>query len=198
MTNNFPAAVIYCDETKSNFGYRLAGRFLPKGTFPIGVVNSGGFITKTMPVEIPEAILETAVRELQRPEPTNLDNTLFLPGDILAIDVSGSREGNWGEFIKRVERTGATVVVFADRVVPASQLTELNASSTRFEPLEEYVNSLSEEPLRVFVLTDGWAPHIHPKNSHKWVWLIVPEGDDWPAFSKKNAMTVIHVNDPIA
>jgi hypothetical protein len=32
----------------------------------------------------------------------------------------------------------------------------------------------------VLVITDGYAPHIMPKDSDKWIWLITPGGDAWP------------------
>lgn len=32
----------------------------------------------------------------------------------------------------------------------------------------------------VLVITDGYAPHINPRDAEKWIWLIVPNGDDWP------------------
>jgi hypothetical protein len=32
----------------------------------------------------------------------------------------------------------------------------------------------------VLVITDGYAPKIHPREADKWIWLITPGGDPWP------------------
>lgn len=32
----------------------------------------------------------------------------------------------------------------------------------------------------ILVITDGYAPHIIPRESDKWIWLITPGGDSWP------------------
>lgn len=33
----------------------------------------------------------------------------------------------------------------------------------------------------VLVITDGYAPHISPKNPDNYIWLITPGGDEWPS-----------------
>ena len=37
-----------------------------------------------------------------------------------------------------------------------------------------------EEQDFVLVITDGYAPHIIPREPDKWIWLITPGGDPWP------------------
>jgi len=37
-----------------------------------------------------------------------------------------------------------------------------------------------EEQDFVLVITDGYAPHIVPRDDGKWIWLITPGGDSWP------------------
>jgi hypothetical protein len=37
-----------------------------------------------------------------------------------------------------------------------------------------------EEQDFVLVITDGYAPHIMPREPDKWIWLITPGGDPWP------------------
>ena len=32
----------------------------------------------------------------------------------------------------------------------------------------------------VLVITDGYAPHITPRDPDRWIWLITPGGDSWP------------------
>lgn len=32
----------------------------------------------------------------------------------------------------------------------------------------------------VLVITDGYAPHIAPRDPDRWIWLITPGGDSWP------------------
>lgn len=51
---------------------------------------------------------------------------------------------------------------------------------TSFQPISDYLDDADEEFDCVLVITDGFAPHIHPKEPDKWIWLIVPHGDTWP------------------
>jgi hypothetical protein len=38
-----------------------------------------------------------------------------------------------------------------------------------------------DDPLdAVVVLTDGWAPPVHPPDPQRWIWLIVADGHAWP------------------
>ena len=56
-----------------------------------------------------------------------------------------------------------------------------DGAGTNFDCIEEHVRGLDESPDFVLVITDGHAPHITPSEPDKWIWLIVPTGDEWPA-----------------
>ena len=55
-----------------------------------------------------------------------------------------------------------------------------DGGGTNFSCIEDYVNDMDDEPDFVLVITDGYAPHIQPKNAERWIWMIVPGGDEWP------------------
>lgn len=57
----------------------------------------------------------------------------------------------------------------------------LGGGGTSFQCIVEHVEALDEEPDAVIVITDGYAPHVKPRNGDDWVWIIVPGGDAWPS-----------------
>jgi len=57
----------------------------------------------------------------------------------------------------------------------------LGGGGTSFQIIEEHVAEKEEDQDFVLVITDGYAPHITPRDPNIWVWLIVPDGDPWPA-----------------
>lgn len=55
-----------------------------------------------------------------------------------------------------------------------------DGGGTNFSCIERFVEDYDDDVDFVLVITDGYAPQIQPKNSQKWIWLIVPGGDEWP------------------
>lgn len=51
---------------------------------------------------------------------------------------------------------------------------------TDFSCIVEAFERANPKPDCVLVLTDGYASEVKPKEKHRWVWLITPDGDDWP------------------
>jgi hypothetical protein len=51
---------------------------------------------------------------------------------------------------------------------------------TSFQIIEDHIYDKEESQDFVLVVTDGYAPHITPRDPGIWVWLIVPGGDAWP------------------
>lgn len=51
---------------------------------------------------------------------------------------------------------------------------------TSFRIIEDHVNSQTDSPDLILVITDGYAEKITPRDSEKWVWLVTPGGDEWP------------------
>jgi predicted metal-dependent peptidase len=72
----------------------------------------------------------------------------------------------------------ATVYEFA----PGDELK--GGGGTSFDIIQAHLEkeSLEEgyDPDAILVLTDGYAPHIYPADSEKWIWLITHGGDTWP------------------
>ena len=56
----------------------------------------------------------------------------------------------------------------------------LGGGGTSFQIIEEHVYDKEDDQDFVLVITDGYAPHITPRDPGIWVWLIVPGGDPWP------------------
>ena len=50
---------------------------------------------------------------------------------------------------------------------------------TSFQIIDDHVAQLDEEQDFVLVITDGYAPHIQPRDPDKWIWLVTPGGDTW-------------------
>jgi hypothetical protein len=62
---------------------------------------------------------------------------------------------------------------------------------TSFQVVSDWVDEQSDEPFDcVLVVTDGHAPHIMPTEPDKWVWLITPGGDLWPADKGMNCVVI--------
>jgi hypothetical protein len=72
---------------------------------------------------------------------------------------------------------------------------------TSFQIIDDHVNGggfrngsstpCCEEDLDfVLVITDGYAPHITPKNPDKYIWLITPNGDEWPGQSNMSCRVI--------
>lgn len=52
---------------------------------------------------------------------------------------------------------------------------------TSFQIIDDHVKAQTDTPDLILVLTDGYAEKIMPRDAEKWVWLITPGGDEWPA-----------------
>lgn len=51
---------------------------------------------------------------------------------------------------------------------------------TNFQCISDHVDDMDDKPDFCLVVTDGYAPAITPAEPDKWIWLIVPGGNDWP------------------
>jgi predicted metal-dependent peptidase len=51
---------------------------------------------------------------------------------------------------------------------------------TSFEIIDQHVQTMTEIPDVILVVTDGYASHVLPKHAEKYIWLITPGGDTWP------------------
>lgn len=55
----------------------------------------------------------------------------------------------------------------------------IQGSGSNYEGDDEHADGEQDDDF-VLVITDGYAPHIMPKDHDKWLWLITPGGDAWP------------------
>lgn len=69
---------------------------------------------------------------------------------------------------------------FDSAVAPIGEYIR-DGGGTSFQCIDDHVNAQDDDPDFVLVITDGYAPHIVPKDPTRWIWLIVPGGDDWPS-----------------
>lgn len=111
---------------------------------------------------------------------------------VRAIDTSGSMSQ---EFLNRFFKiTGQTVGVewvdlSFDAVVMPYQAGErvYGGGGTSFKIVQDYVEGNLEVNGKKFdgrydavlMVTDGYAPHITPKEPGKWIWLVTEDGDMW-------------------
>ena len=74
----------------------------------------------------------------------------------------------------------------------------VGGGGTSFDAVEADVVALDAElsdPLdAVLVLTDGYAEPIRPVQAHRWIWLIVGQGDTWP---RQHGMRTVQVPELI-
>jgi hypothetical protein len=99
-----------------------------------------------------------------------LDRVAAIIGDIDEIDV------DWHSF------DGA---VWPFKTGEAFQ----GGGGTSFQVIDDHVreggdsfeDDCEADPDFVLVITDGYAPHIIPRDAESWIWLIVPGGDAWPS-----------------
>ena len=61
--------------------------------------------------------------------------------------------------------------------------------------IDDYAAELEEPPDAVIVLTDGYAAPLVPREPDRWIWLILPGGNPWPA-SKSPPMPCVEISLP--
>ncbi|MFF7214998.1 hypothetical protein ACFZAU_31410 [Streptomyces sp. NPDC008238] len=112
---------------------------------------------------------------------------------VIAYDTSGSMPGSvitWlTELVGRIEGVEAHWLSFDGVVMPFVPGERVyGGGGTSFQAVADYVEGrtevrgrrFEERPDAVIVLTDGYAPHITPRDPDRWIWLITEGGDDWP------------------
>jgi predicted metal-dependent peptidase len=104
---------------------------------------------------------------------------------LVAIDASGSMSADVlaqiADTVGEDERIEIEWCSFDGSVWPFEAGESFKGGGgTSFQIIDDYVADLDEEQDFVLVITDGYAPHITPKEPDKWIWLIVPGGDTWP------------------
>ena len=57
----------------------------------------------------------------------------------------------------------------------------VGGGGTDFHAVVEHASSLDPAPDAVLVLTDGLAPPVRPPTPDRWIWLVLEDGDPWPA-----------------
>ncbi|NRQ32592.1 hypothetical protein HII36_12185 [Nonomuraea sp. NN258] len=112
---------------------------------------------------------------------------------VIALDTSGSmpdRVVRWlTELVGRIDGVEAHWLSFDGAIMPFRPGERVHGGGgTNFALVRDYVEGrhpvagerFDEHPDAVIVLTDGHAPPIVPAEPDKWIWLITPDGDDWP------------------
>lgn len=112
---------------------------------------------------------------------------------VIAYDTSGSMPDSvvdWlTELVGRIDGVEAHWLSFDGVVMPFAPGERVyGGGGTSFQAVCDYVEGrtevqgrrFEERPDAVIVLTDGYAPHITPRDPDTWIWLITEGGDDWP------------------
>lgn len=159
-----------------------------------------------------QQFLDTALNERLRPgerlkynEKVWWDPRLSYRGEeayrrvLVAVDASGSMRTSDLRFIAdklgEEENLEFSFLSFDAEVAPfaldGGGIT--GGGGTSFQVVADYVDAAEEDYDAVVVVTDGYAPHITPADPDRWVWLIVPGGDPWPAVHTA-PMTTIEID----
>lgn len=104
---------------------------------------------------------------------------------VIAIDASGSMPqmllDKLASMVQDHDNLEVDWISFDASVWPFSPGQQMmGGGGTSFQVIDDYVTSKDEDPDFVLVVTDGYAPHITPTDPDLWIWLITPDGDDWP------------------
>jgi predicted metal-dependent peptidase len=112
---------------------------------------------------------------------------------VVALDTSGSMPGSviaWlTDLVGRIDGVEAHWLSFDGVVMPFKAGERVyGGAGTSFQAVADYVEGRTEvhgaffeaRPDVVIMLTDGYAPKITPADPDKWIWLITPNGHDWP------------------
>lgn len=112
---------------------------------------------------------------------------------VIAYDTSGSMPQGvveWmTELVGQIDGVEAHWLAFDGVVMPFRPGEAVRGGGgTSFQAVVDHVEGRSTVDGQVFdervdavvVLTDGHAPHVTPAEPDKWIWLITPDGDDWP------------------
>lgn len=113
----------------------------------------------------------------------------------IAVDASGSMPGHvvdWvASLVGQLDGVEAHWLSFDAAVAPFDPGGALlGGGGTSFQAVADYLEGRTPSPVNgekfgeqldaVIMVTDGYAPHITPEESDKWIWLITEQGDDWP------------------
>lgn len=104
---------------------------------------------------------------------------------VIAVDTSGSMPSQLIEkiaaLVQEHEEMEVDWIAFDGAVWPFAPGQEMKGGGgTSFQVIDDYVADKDDEPDFVLVVTDGYAPPITPRDPDSWIWLITPDGDDWP------------------
>ncbi|ACU38104.1 vWA domain-containing protein [Actinosynnema mirum] len=117
---------------------------------------------------------------------------------VIALDASGSLVDGavaWmADLVGRIDGARVRWLSFDTVVMPfAPGQAVRGGGGTDFQAVVDHVEGRSavdgaasggagfdEVVDAVIVLTDGFAPPVTPAEPDKWIWLITPDGDDWP------------------
>lgn len=114
---------------------------------------------------------------------------------LIAIDTSGSMPDEVvqavAETVGQIPKVKATWVTFDAQVhefKPGEPL--VGGGGTSFGPVVDYALGLEQFPDAIVAVTDGYAEKIDPPYPDRWLWLITPRGDQWPAKRRPPMLTV--------
>ena len=114
---------------------------------------------------------------------------------LIAIDTSGSMPDQViyaiAATVGKIPNVHATWVTFDADVYEFQPGDPLKGGGgTSFDPVVKYMMELEEVPDAVVAVTDGYAPPINPPYPERWIWLITPNGDQWPAKQDPPMVTI--------
>ena len=113
----------------------------------------------------------------------------------IAVDASGSMPPpvvDWvASLVGQLDGVEAHWLSFDAEVVPFNPGDPLvGGGGTSFQAVADYLEGRTPSPVTkepfdetldaVIMVTDGYAPHITPRDPDKWIWLITENGEDWP------------------
>jgi hypothetical protein len=112
---------------------------------------------------------------------------------VVALDTSGSMPAGvitWlTDLVGRIDGVEAHWLSFDGVVMPFKAGERVyGGGGTSFQAVADYIEGRTQvhgaffdaRPDAVIMLTDGYAPKITPAEPDKWIWLITPNGSDWP------------------
>jgi len=199
------AAVIWTTELTAGvrtYGASPARAFLPRRTYPIAVLALDGTVIRITDDELPDSnwmaselsTLRLRHKDAARTLGPDSISSLIAKGDLVAIDASGSSDTDTiSAWATHLVARGVEVVLFNTHVVPFDGRAYIvGGGGTNFAAVVEHVEARPHRPEHVFVLTDGFGPHVTPAHQGDWTWLLLPGGDSWMS-ERKYPMRVVHV-----
>lgn len=119
---------------------------------------------------------------------------------LIALDTSGSIPDvvleSFIDLVGTSDAFDAHWICFDHRALPFTPGDPLvGRGGTDFTVIDDYAAELEEPPDAVIVLTDGYAAPLLPREPDRWIWLILPGGNPWPA-SQSPPMSCIEIPLP--